>query len=189
LRAARLGEATSSVETCHLPRERERARRREVDGGLDRGERLDVVLVERLRVEWRERVAAVRWTQTHSGHDPAVDGAVRPFHDRAGEDRRRSVERAREVRHLVLHAVGEGPAVTDDQRCAPRVRPEDVGKPAAAPVGVRARSGELAVLTRHHRKARAVRGRVPRRPGEAELERIARRLRDGAVELLLEVAE
>src|SRR5207247_5302128 len=56
-------------------------------------------------------------------------------------------------------------------------------------VRVRAFADERVVLRGHHRETGAVRRRVPRVPGEAEAERIRRRLCGGGVELLLEVGD
>ena len=101
---------------------------------------------------------------------PLAPAAVRTL-DRGPASTGAAVERAREVRDLVLEAVRERGAVADDQRQTPRVRAEDVREPPVGVRGVRGRAGELVDLARHHRQAGAVGGGVLVRPAEAEPER------------------
>jgi hypothetical protein len=62
----------SLVQPRGEPRERERARRRQVDGRLNGRERLDVVAELRLAVELRECVAVIRRAVRGPGGETAV---------------------------------------------------------------------------------------------------------------------
>src|SRR6266545_4395433 len=173
-----------------LARESEGARGREIDGRLHGRERLDVILeLGLVAVEWGEGIAVIGRAIAHSRHEALVQRAVRPLDDGYPQGQHRAVERAGNVRDLVMNAVRKRRAVADDERRSPSVRAEDVPEPAAAPLSIRGGSGELIVLARHDGETGPVRSRIPDGPRKAELERIGVRFGQCAIERFLEIGD
>src|SRR5579872_3197806 len=173
-----------------LPRKSQKRRRGQIDGRLDVGERLHVVLIYgTVAVELREDVNPVWRASQHAAQRTLGGKRVRTFDGRAGQNRRVTIGRSNQVRHLVLHAKRERRAIADDQGGSPGIGAEDICQPSIGVDGIGGGAGEIVVFVRHHGEAAAVRRCIVDVPGETEAEWILSSLSYGLIQLFLQFGQ
>src|SRR5260370_37535331 len=90
-----------------------------------------------VRLAGGERIRSVWRTSHHVGERASGRKRIWTLHRRTQQEWRAIGWHRDEVRHLMLHTERERPAIADDQRCAPWVRPEHVRLPARPVCGIR----------------------------------------------------